>query len=196
MKTPLAKDIFDSIWNILERYCILLYRGTLRETVHRKNRKQIPLIRSGSILVDLDRLRLCTFSLPFTLDPKIVHSFPFRAPRYFPVSILFDILLQIERFLALPPSEKRSWNAFKIGSRSSSTNGPFPPCVYLFHSIRRQRAAILLFQIIQLVVSTERKYFGETDYKSICHFASLNVNNSRESAFKIKIQYSILDENG
>lgn len=94
--------------------------------MHRKNRKQIPLIRSGSILVDLDRLRLCTFSLPFTLDPKIVHSFPFRVLRYFPVSILFDILLQIERFLALPPSEKRSWNAFKIGSRSSSANGPFP----------------------------------------------------------------------
>lgn len=126
MKTPLAKDIFDSTWNILERYCILLYRGTLRETVHRKNRKQIPLIRSGSILVDLDRLRLCTFSLPFTLDPKIVHSFPFRAPRYFPVSILFDILLQIERFLAPSLREKvleciQNWISFEFYERSFSS---------------------------------------------------------------------------
>lgn len=58
------------------------------------------------------------FRLLFTLDPKIVHSIAFRALRYFLASILFDILLQIERFLAFPPREKvleciQNWISFE-----------------------------------------------------------------------------------
>lgn len=136
---------------------------TLRETVHRKESKTNSAYpSSGSILVDLDRLRLCTFPLPFTLDPKIVHSFPFRAPRYFPASILFDILLQIERFLALPPP---SFPRKGLGMHSKLDLVRVPRTVLFLHAcicfIRFDGPQQLLFQIIQFVVSTEWKYFEE-----------------------------------
>lgn len=148
---------------ILERYCILLYRGALRKTVHRKNRKQIPLIRSGSILVDLDRLRLCTFS--FAIHPWSENR-PFHcvsSPEIFPRFYLVWHFVANRTIPRVPSPRKGLGMHSKLDLvRVRSTN----EILFLLPSMRVfvsfERGEIFFFRIIRLV-STERKYFRKID---------------------------------